>query len=129
MRGTIKKRAKDSWTIWWDEPRRSDGKRRQRNKAVKGTKKDAEAELRKILGSLDSGAYVKPTNMKVRDLLRQWLTEYVESQVRPRTGDGYRLICEKHLMPKLGDITLTHLRAGTVTNYYAAVAPSGGSTS
>lgn len=125
MRGTIKKRAKDSWTIWWDEPRRPDGKRRQRNKAVKGTKKDAEAELRKILGSLDSGAYVKPTNMKVRDLLRQWLTEYVESQVRLRTGDGYRLICEKHLMPKLGDITLTHLRAGTVTNYYANALASG----
>ena len=65
MRGTIKQRAKGTWTVWWDEPRAADGKRRQRNKSVRGTKRDAEAELRKILASLDSGSYVKPSKMTV----------------------------------------------------------------
>ena len=69
MRGTIKQRAKGTWTIWWDEPRGADSKRRQRNKSAKGTKREAEAELRKILASLDSGSYIQPSKMTVGDLL------------------------------------------------------------
>ena len=55
MRGTIKKCAQGTWTIWWDEPRGADGKRRQRNKSIRGTKKDAEKKLAEILHQLDTG--------------------------------------------------------------------------
>jgi len=97
MAGTIKKRAKGSYTIWWDEGRDPlTGKRRQRNKSIKGTKRNAEAELRKILTALDSGVYIKPTKLTVGDLLRQWLENYVDvsNNVRARTGEGYHMMCE-----------------------------------
>ena len=70
MRGTIRKRAKDSWTLWWDEPRGAGGKRRQRNKTVKGPKRVAEAELRSILSEIDHGSYIPPNKLTVNDLLR-----------------------------------------------------------
>ena len=125
MRGLIRQRSKGSWTIHWDEPRGPDGKRRQRNKAVKGTKREAEAELRKILASLDSGSYVAPNKVTVGDLLKQWLDDYVGTNVRPRTAEGYRLICEKHLMPHLGPILLTQLQPAQVKKYYATALKEG----
>ena len=124
MAGTIRKRGK-SWTIWWDEPREIDGKRRQRNKSIKGTKREAEAELRKILTALDSGHYIKPTKMTVGDLLGQWLENYVDVNVRARTAEGYRMICEKHLVPALGQIQLNRLQPGQVQRYYATALKEG----
>ena len=125
MRGYIRQRSKDSWTIHWDEPRGPDGKRRQRNKAIKGTKREAEARLREILSSLDKGSYLSPNKMTVRDLLNQWLDNYVEINVRPRTIEGYRLICEKHLIPHLGDCGLTKLQPAQIQGYYGIASKEG----
>jgi len=128
MAGTIKKRAKGSYTIWWDEGRDPlTGKRRQRNKSIKGTKRNAEAELRKILTALDSGVYIKPTKLTVGDLLRQWLENYVDvsNNVRARTGEGYHMMCEKHLIPALGSIHITQLQTAQIQSYYAQALQSG----
>ena len=117
MRGTIKKRARNSWTLWWDEPRGADGKRRQRNKTVTGPKRVAEAELRRILAELDAGSYVPPNKLTVRDLLERWLSEYVDVQVRPKTAEGYRMICELHIVPALGNLSLYELHPSHVIRY------------
>ena len=117
MRGTIRKRAKDSWTLWWDEPRGAGGKRRQRNKTVKGPKRVAEAELRSILSEIDSGSYIPPNKLTVKDLLERWLSEYVDIQVRPNTADGYRMICELHIVPVLGILRLDELHQSHVIRY------------
>ena len=117
MRGTIRKRAKDSWTLWWDEPRGAGGKRRQRNKTVKGPKRVAEAELRSILSELDSGSYIPQNKLTVKDLLERWLSEYVDIQVRPNTADGYRMICDLHIMPELGILRLDELHQSHIMRY------------
>ena len=114
MRGTIRKRAKDSWTLWWDEPRRAGGKRRQRNKTVKGPKRVAEAELRSILSEIDHGSYIPPNKLTVKCLLDRWLSEYVDIQVRPNTADGYRMICELNIVPGLGILRLDELHQSHV---------------
>jgi integrase len=117
MRGTIKKRARNSWTLWWDEPRGADGKRRQRNKTVTGPKRIAEAELRRILAELDAGSYVPPNKVTVKDLLERWLLEYVDVQVRPKTAEGYRMMCELHIVPELGILSLDELHPSHVIRY------------
>jgi integrase len=125
MRGTIKKRAKNSWTLWWDEPRGAGGKRRQRNKAVTGPKRVAEAELRMILAELDSGSYIPPNKVTVKDLLVRWLSEYVDIQVRPNTADGYRMICELHIVPALGILRLDELHPSHVMSYQKSALVNG----
>ena len=114
MRGTIKKRARNSWTLWWDEPRGADGKRRQRNKTVTGPKRVAEAELRRILAELDAGSYVPPNKVTVQGLLERWLSDYVDVQVRPKTAEAYRMICELHIVPALGILSLDELHPSHV---------------
>ena len=125
MRGTIKKRARNSWTLWWDEPRGADGKRRQRNKTVTGPKRVAEAELRRILAELDAGSYVPPNKVTVRGLLEQWLSEYVDVQVRPNTAEGYRIICELHIVPALGILSLEELHPSHVIKYHKSALVNG----
>ena len=76
MAGTIKQRSKGSWTIWWDEGRDPvTGKRRQRNKTIRGSKRDAERELRDIQSQLDKGSYVRPSKLTFGELLSRWLTD------------------------------------------------------
>jgi integrase len=125
MRGTIKQRSKGSWTLWWDEPRAEDGKRRQRSKTIKGTKKDAETRLREILASLDSCSYVVPSKQTVGDFLIRWLKDYAAHNVRPRTLDGYRDIIEQHLIPSLGPIPLISLTPAHIQKYYSRALESG----
>ena len=56
MRGHITKRSKDSWTIVLDLGRDpSTGKRKQQWVTHKGTKKEAETKLTKLLGQLNNG--------------------------------------------------------------------------
>ena len=59
-RGTITKRGKNSWQIKYDLPR-DHGVRRQRYATVKGTYKDAQRELTRLLNSVDGGTHVDHT--------------------------------------------------------------------
>ena len=65
MRGHIRQRGKRSWAIVLDLGRDSRGRRRQHWHTVRGTKKDAERELTKLLHELDTGGYVEPTNCRL----------------------------------------------------------------
>jgi hypothetical protein len=49
MRGDIKKRAKGSWSIVIDLGRDATGKRKQKWTTLRGTKKEAQAELTRLL--------------------------------------------------------------------------------
>jgi len=57
VRGHIRKRSKNSWSIVIDVGRDPQtGKRRQQWRTVSGTKKDAERTLRELLHSLEVGS-------------------------------------------------------------------------
>ena len=57
----------------FDLGRDEEGKRRQRWHSVRGTKKDAERELARLMNEINLGAYVEPSRMLVRDYLDRWL--------------------------------------------------------
>ena len=126
MAGTIKKRSRNSWTIWWDEGRdQVTGRRRQRNKSIKGTKKDAEKRLREILTSLDGGDYVQPAKLTLGEFLERWLKDHVWPYLSPETAQGYQVIVDKHLIPALGKQTLHNLQPDVLQAYYAQKLASG----
>ena len=64
MRGTIRKRGANSWEIKI-ELERINGKRHRRYVTVKGTYKDAQKELTRLLSSADDGTLPDPTRMTV----------------------------------------------------------------
>ncbi|MEK7874633.1 MAG: Arm DNA-binding domain-containing protein, partial [Pseudomonadota bacterium] len=78
MRGHIRKRGKDSWTIvisLGHDP--SSGKRLQKWVSIKGTKREAEKALTELIHSIEEGNYIQPHRLTVGDWLRQWLESYV----------------------------------------------------
>ena len=66
MKGHIVKRGK-TWSIVVELGKDTDGNRRQKWYTVKGSKADAQRELRTILKQLDDGAYVSPHRQSVED--------------------------------------------------------------
>ena len=126
MRGHITKRGKDSYSIiisLGKDP--ATGKRKQQWVTVKGTKKDAEKRLAELLHQLDTGTYMKPGKTTVADYLNQWLTDYARQSLSPRGLERYQGIIQRHLIPNIGQITLTQLRPEHLQKMYTANLDSG----
>jgi len=126
MRGHIKKRSKNSYSIVIDlgnDP--LTGKRQQKWQTVHGTKKDAERALNKVLSNLDDGLFTCQTKITVAEFLLQWLKDYVATNTAPRTRERYEQIVNLHLIPNLGRIFLTRLEPNHIQSYYSRALSSG----
>jgi integrase len=75
--------------------------------------------LRRLLASLETGSFVKPTRLTVGEYLEQWCQSYVIPNTAPTTADGYGDIIHKQLIPHLGHLPLTQLEANHIRAYYA----------
>src|SRR5262245_54470110 len=64
------------------------GKRRTATVTVRGSRKDAEKELRRLLRALDTGEHVDPNRITVRAWLLTWLGA-IRQEVAPRTAERY----------------------------------------
>src|SRR5271166_5611509 len=84
------------------------GRRRIATATVRGSRKDAERELRRLLRTVDTGEHVDPCRITVRQWLTTWL-DAVRSEVSPKTGERYGEIALNFLIPALGNLQLTKL--------------------
>jgi len=126
MKGHIKQRSKGSWTLWVDLGRDPEtGKRKQQTLTVRGSKKDAERELRAVLTRIEGGAHVKPAKMTVGEYLGSWLRDYVATNTAPSTTDGYSDIVRAHLIPAFGSLPLMALQPSHIQAYYGRMLESG----
>ncbi len=126
MRGHIRKRGKNSWTIVLSMGFDSvTGRRQQRWFTVKGTKKDAERRLSDLIHQVDSGSFIRPSKTTVAEFLEQWLSDYCRPNVARKTYYGYSDIIQRRLIPGLGLIPLTELRPETIQRLYAKRLESG----
>lgn len=131
MRGHLFQRYPGSWTIVLDVGRKVDPvtgrtKRVQKWKTIRGTKKEAQAELSTMLHNLNRGQVISPSKM----ILAQWLDEWMVSAIKPnkrlRTCETYQSVITHHLKPALGQYRLADLRASHIQAYYqsSTLAPS-----
>jgi integrase len=119
MRGHILKRG-NTYSLVVDIGRDPEtGRRRQKWYSVGPRKKEAERRAAEILVELNRGPYVEPTTLTVAEFLGKWLTDYVDTQVRPRTAVGYRYVIESHLIPSLGQVKVSDLAASDIQAYHA----------
>ncbi len=73
MKGHVRKRGKRSWAVIVDLGRDANGKRRQKWITVQGTRRDADRECARIIHEMETGAFVEPSRMSLRDYLGRWL--------------------------------------------------------
>jgi integrase len=126
MKGFLKKRSDNSWSIVLYLGRDPEtGKKRQKWHTVHGNKKKAESELTRLLHELETGTYIEPSELTVKDYLEQWLTDYAKVNVGAKTYERYESIVKQHLIPSLGPILLTKLQPLHVQGCYSKALVSG----
>src|SRR4051794_13356917 len=74
------------------------GKRKLATATVRGSRKDAEKELRRLLRSLDTGEHVDPTRITLREWLAAWLAA-VREEIAPKTHERYSELVNHFLAP------------------------------
>lgn len=125
MRGHIRKRGKQSWAVVLERERDGSGKRCQKWHSIKGTRKDAELELAKLLGSVVTGDYIEPAKMKVGDFLGKWLNDCARFNVGGKTFERYAEIVRNHLAPTFGTLRLTKLTPLHIQAHYSQARQNG----
>ena len=124
-KGHIRARGPGAWELKYDigiNP--TTGSRITKFRTVRGTKRDAQRELRTILTAVDDGTHTDPGKMTLRGWLEQWLEE-AQHNVAPKTLQRYREIVDLHLVPALGSIPLAKLQAVHIQSYYSQALASG----
>jgi integrase len=109
MRGCIVRRGKKSWRLKFDLDRDPEtGARRYHTVTVRGTRRDAEAELARLLNDANKGALVDVSKLTVADYLSRWLDG--KHGISPVTRERYRDTIIKGIGPDLGEIELQKLK-------------------
>lgn len=126
MKGQIRPRGEGSWAIVLDVGHDPITKKRQQKwHTVRGTKRDAQREMTRLLNELRTGVYVEPSKVRVRDYLDRWLADYARASVAPKTFERYAEIVRCHLAPALGEHPLSELRPLDIQSYYSRALQSG----
>ena len=100
------------------------GKRRTKYQTVKGTRREAERELRKLLRQVDTGDYVEPNKVTVTLLLDRWI-DHMKPRVAPKTLERYEQLIENNIKPVLGAKKLEQLRPYHIEGAWTALLQEG----
>jgi len=121
----IRERSSGSWEVRYSlgtDP--ATGERRIATTTVKGSRRTAEKELRRLLHALDRGEHIDPTRITLREWLTNWLAA-VRTEVAPKTHERYGEIVQNFLIPALGNFPLVGFTPSVIQNAYIPWATSG----
>jgi integrase len=117
--GHIRPRGPGAWELKYDIGRDAKtGKRITKYATVRGTKRDAQRELRRLLGEVDRGVVADAGKMTVGQWLEQWLAE-CKHTVAPKTWQERAAYVRLHLDPALGATLLAKLTPAHIQAYYS----------
>ena len=122
MRGNITRRSAGSFLIRF-ECDGVNGKRKQRCVTVRGSYKDAQRQLAKLLAAADAGTLADPSNLTVNEYVRQWLDNALG--LSPKTMERYRELSDRQIIPHLGDVKIQKLRPEHLEQWHAALLREG----
>lgn len=116
MKGSLKKRSDGTWTLRYDLPR-DNGRRRQRTVTFKGTAKQAQAELAKLIHEVETGRHATSGGLTVAAFLEDWL-RHKQQQLAAATFEDYQWRISKYVNPSIGHIRLDALRPLHLQRWY-----------
>ena len=125
MTGHVRQRSPGSWELRYTlgtDP--ITGKRKAATATVRGSRKDAERELRKRLVALDKGDRIDPTKMTTSAWFDRWLA-ITKPEISPATYDHYKRFIAGYLKPRLGGIGLAKLSRADVQQLFSDLAEGG----
>lgn len=126
MTGHVRQRGKNSFELKFDiGPDPKTGKRRIRYKNVKGTKREANIELSRLVSEHAAGDSVDPSKTTVAQYLGRWEQDWAKVNVAGKTFERYSELLRKHVCPHIGNTAIQKLRAVNLNELYASLSRDG----
>ena len=126
MTGSIRNRGRGTWGLTISLGRDPNGRRIRRYFTFKGTKRDAERELRRLLAEFEVAPMPVAERISLRDWFPRWIEEYgTVRRWRQSTIDRYASIAREHLIPQLGDVLVDELSTRRVQRLQMALLREG----
>lgn len=111
--GNIQKRKRKNgyaWEITVEMPPDPITKKRNRTtKTVRGTKKEAEQQMRQMIADVEKGYHVTNTKITVVEWVQTWLEVYIIPNVSPTTLSRYEGMIKRYINPLLGNLQVQQL--------------------
>ena len=124
MRGSTYRRG-SGWTAHVEYVDTS-GKRRQRKKGGFPTRKKAEAEVTRMLRSVELGTAVAPDRQTTEQYLLEWIDHRAAmGSLKASTVQSYRKKIRTYLIPALGHVPIQRLTATDLDRLYRDMAAKG----
>ncbi|WP_301291923.1 site-specific integrase [Bacillus sp. 1663tsa1] len=120
MRGHVTKKGKKWYIVVDNGVNPITGRRKQKWISGYDRKKDAQADLSKILVEMQEGSYIEPTKMTVREFFIQYLAAR-KINLRETTYYNYRKHINNHIIPKLGNIPMQKLKGIDLEKFYSSL--------
>lgn len=117
--GQLIQRGDRTWLVRIYIGRDENGKRKYHNKTIKGTKRDAQRYLSKVIREMDTGEFVEPSRLTVAKYMAEWLEKAAATRLRPATLENHRYRIDKYIVPRLGDKRLSNLTPLDIQALYA----------
>jgi integrase len=123
MRGSVQRRGRHSWRIKYDIPNAGAG-RKTRYATVRGSRKDAERALARLVNAAHDGTLVEPSKLTVGAYLQAWLAN--PHGLANKTAERYRQLARYQILPHLGMVPLQQLRPAHIVDWHAKLLAGGG---
>src|ERR1700693_208662 len=124
--GHIRRRGASSWELKFDIGTNPlTGKRLTRYHSVKGTKREAQAELTRLTAAAGDGNYIDPTKTTLGEFFDRWERDWATVNVSPKTFERYRELLRIHVRPHLGALRIQKLQPVNLAELYAKLLREG----
>lgn len=118
MPGSIEKRGKNSWRLVVSGGFGPDGKRVRYTRTVKGSRREAEKELAKMVAEIEKGQFAQPSKLTFKDFVERWLRDYAEVELAPKTIHRYKELLNTRILPAMGHLRIDQIRPTHLLEFY-----------
>jgi integrase len=121
VRGHLQERGDGVWRLFVDAaPDPLTGRRRQRTRTFRGTRKQADTALAKLVTETAGGRHDNIDKITISALIDAWL-EVVGPNLEPNTLRGYRSKIATHIAPTIGRLRIAKATTHDFDRLYAAM--------
>jgi integrase len=126
MSGHIRRRGEQSWELKYEAGNNPHtGKRITKYESFKGTKREAQAELIRLMDAVRRGDHIDPSKVTVSEFLDRWEKDWAANNVSPKTRERFAQLIMHQVQPHLGNIPIQKLRAAHLSELYGKLLRNG----
>lgn len=115
--GTISRRKDGRWEAKFSIGYDSEGKLKRLTRYFE-TRKEAQDWLVQVQHERNTGMFVEPHKITLKDWVTRWLEIYKKATVRSKTWHTYMGLAKNHIIPEVGHILLMQLRTSDLQKLY-----------